>query len=126
MRTDVRLLDGVLRIAVNGPADYEDCDRLLRRLAAGLRDRSGPPVLIDARGIEYLPSTAETRTLAELMIARSDSIRAPIAIVTEPGAIYGMGRLFTIRASLAGVPVEAFTDLEEAVAWLRPRDASTV
>lgn len=48
-----------------------------------------------------------------------------VASTAAAGAIDEVGRFVTIRAPLGDVPIERFAELDEAVAGLRPRDAST-
>ena len=75
---------------------------------------SGATLLAIAHHITSAPRTEELRDIATSAIALKDGGMAGFAIVTDPGFTYGVARMFSALADLAGVPVEVFLDVHEA------------
>lgn len=74
----------------------------------------GTTVLVVARGVTGTPGSHELRDLAAAVVALKDAGMPGLAIVTEPGFVYGVARMFSSLAELVGVPVEVFQDPAEA------------
>ncbi|HET9984349.1 MAG TPA: hypothetical protein VFQ38_12205 [Longimicrobiales bacterium] len=119
MDTSLLVHDDVVEVVASGMAEFDQCADLVARLAAELRVRPGFAGLLDVRGLDYLPNVREARALADLLVSHRPAFAGRVAIVTQPGAHFGMGRLQTIVASLHGVPVEAFTMPGQAISWLK-------
>ena len=79
-----------------------------------LRFRKGVTVLAVTRGITGVPPTDELREIVTSAIALRNEGMAAMAIVTQPGFTYGVARMFSALADLAGVRVDVFEDVNEA------------
>ncbi len=76
-------------------------------------------VLVDVRALSSLPTAEEARMFA-LEIAKADQLlHHRIAAVASRPVQYGMGNMISIIASLKGVAIRMFYDMEEAEAWLQ-------
>ena len=72
----------------------------------------------DCRDLTRLPPVGELRGVAEMFRQRVDpGIKVRRAIVVNPGAQYGLGRMFQALLDLAGLELNVFSDPEEAIAW---------
>ena len=78
------------------------------------RFRKGVTLLAVARDITAAPPTDELRDIVASALALKNGGMSALAIVTEPGFTYGVARMFSALADLAGVRVDVFLDLDEA------------
>lgn len=70
-------------------------------------------LLMDVRPRESLPDEEGARALGALM-----SRWGAVAIVSRPGAQFGVARTVDIIGELGGTRVQSFTELNEARTWL--------
>ena len=82
------------------------------------RFRDGVTVLAVTRDITGVPRTDELREIAASAVALKNGGMSAMAIVTDPGFTYGVARMFSALADLAGVRVDVFQDVNEARAHL--------
>ena len=120
-------LDRRLVIAVFcDDASIADAQAIMTRLYADPRHSFALNRVYDCRGLSRLPALAELRSVAELLRRRVDaSVRARRAIVVRPGASYGLGRMLQALLDLAGLELNIFTDIDEAVTWATSGAATT-
>ena len=78
------------------------------------RFRPGVTLLAVAHDITGAPATDELRDIVSAATALQRGGMTALLIVTEPGFTYGVARMFSALADLAGVRVEVFNDLCEA------------
>jgi len=82
--------------------------------------------LIDARAASTNITADEVRSLVQ---RASDMLRTvqlgPTAIVTTNDVLFGMSRMYGIRAESLGIDAAAFRDMEAASRWLDRRSATT-
>lgn len=83
---------------------------------------SGSQVLIDGRTVTGTPSAAEVRQIARELTPLISRGLGPITIVTQPGFVYGVARMFAVFAETIHPHVSAFTDMESAQEWLASGD----
>ena len=87
-----------------------------------LEERNGDlawPELVDARAASTDLSADQVRQLVDRAagMMRSGEL-GPIAIVTGNDVVYGMSRMYSMRAEGIGVRARVFRDMESAAAWL--------
>jgi hypothetical protein len=79
-------------------------------------------VLLDVRRLDYLPSCAESRSLAT-ELARSLG-RRRLALVTDSGVVASaMAQTLALQASACSVNVDVFHGESAALTWLDDPDA---
>lgn len=81
------------------------------------------PVLFDNRGSAEAASPAEIRLRAERLAAYAEVTVPRLAVLVSDELHYGLGRVASIYAGLAGLSVAVFGDADEAMAWLRGAEA---
>lgn len=86
----------------------------LEKVRTHPRFRCGVTVLVVAHDVTSAPRTDELRDIATLATQLKSGGMAGFVIVTEPGFVYGVARMFSALADLAGVQVEVFQDLDDA------------
>lgn len=120
---DRRLVTAVF----SGDASIADAEEIMRRLYADPAHSFALNRVYDCRHLTRLPALSELRALADLFRRRVDAtVRARRAIVVPPGAAYGLGRMLQALLDLAGLELNIFTDLDEAVAWATGSAAAAV
>jgi hypothetical protein len=97
-------------------------DSTVRALAAIVEDpsyRPHYPILADAR--ESCPefSISDVRALAALLTECRDKLQGRVAFVVTKGRIHTIAHMVSVFAEIAGFPLAAFIDVEEARTWLR-------
>ena len=76
------------------------------------------PVIVDARNVREVPTTAELRIVArDLAPLRTHGV-SRIAVCASSTFIYGIARMFGVFADAIGLQVGAFRRMEEAQDWL--------
>jgi hypothetical protein len=112
--------DRRLVIATFSPdANLADADRLITDLHADPRHSLEFDRVYDCRAVTRLPPLSELRAVAELFRRRVDpAVAARRAIVVPPsGAAYGLSRMLQALLDLAGIELNIFKELDDAVDW---------
>lgn len=89
--------------------------RALEAVQKDSRFARGATLLVVAHGVTATPETEELRDLAVAAAALRQSGLAGFAIVTDPGFVYGVARMFSALADIAGLPVDVFQDRDAAL-----------
>lgn len=79
----------------------------------------GMPVLVDMRKATINRDEAELRAIAAYYISLREYIAPRFAIVTATPFIYGLSRMFKAYAESGGLQVQVFTDVGEALLFLK-------
>ena len=99
-------------------ANLADVEAIMGELYADPRHSFALDRVYDCRAVTRLPPLTELRAVAELFRRRIDpAVRARRAIVVPPGAAYGLGRMLQALLDLAGIELNIFTELDDAVNW---------
>ena len=91
-----------------------DSVRALREVLNDPRFREGMPLFAVTHDVTGAPATDELRDIVVVASALKKGGMSAMLIVTAPGFVYGVARMFASLAELAGVPVEVFQDESEA------------
>jgi hypothetical protein len=110
-----RRLIYVVFLGVVDNAELVALEAQLRRTAAY---QSGADVLVDCTGISDLLVT--DRGLYGLA-KQTEQNRNLLAIVTRPGFLYGMARMYEIMANWEIERVHVFVDRSAAMEWIKDR-----
>jgi hypothetical protein len=110
----------IVYLTTTGDSNFTEWEQSLR---AALRDPSYAPgfdFLSDRRQETSVPDTEFARSTAKFFREHSGEMgRFRWAGVSSEEATYGMLRMFTIFAEMAGLKAHAFRDYDEARQWLR-------
>ena len=88
--------------------------RALTEVLHDPRFRPGTTILGIAHGVTAAPPTDELRDIVVVATSLRNAGMSALLVVTEPGFVYGVARMFAALADLAGVQVEVFQDIGEA------------
>jgi hypothetical protein len=102
-----------------GAVTHAEVQRAIDDILAHPRYGSARKVLVDGRKVTSAPSTSELRAIARDLKPLIDRGFGPMAIVSDPGFVHGVARMFTVFAEVFGLKVRAFTAMQPAEEWLR-------
>lgn len=88
--------------------------RALQEVLHDPRFRPGATLLSITHDVTGAPPTDELRDVVVAAAALKRGGMSALVIVTAPGFVYGVARMFASLADLAGVQVEVFQDVTEA------------
>lgn len=88
--------------------------RALQEVLADARFRKGSTLFAVTHDVTGAPPTEELRDIVIAAAALKKAGMTALVIVTAPGFVYGVARMFASLADLAGVQVEVFQDIDEA------------
>jgi hypothetical protein len=106
----------MLVLRAHGAGNTAEGHRAFEELQAHREYYQGLPILVDATDLQYAPSPAEARVFAGLFATAFPC--SPLALVSRPGEPYESALELTRVSVNRGACVAAFTDMQEAFAWL--------
>jgi len=80
--------------------------------------RPGYGVLLDVRDMTYIPSWADAQAYQRLFMDLRSTYTGGIALVVRGTAPYGVARMLSVMLGFIGVQLGAFTEADDASAWL--------
>ena len=101
-----------------GAGNLRDALEGLRALAGGTALEARASLLLDLRGLAFLPSAPEAYAMAAELAAVMREGGRRVAILTGPGVQYGCGRMIGTVAEMRGIAVQVFAEEAEALRWL--------
>jgi hypothetical protein len=107
-----------LRTDVNGHIDLESSREVLRAIVRASASLGLYRVLVDARGTPHSISIADVYDLASDLDALGVTPRHRIATLHETPEGLERAGYFSILARSRGHAIRAFSDFEDALAWL--------
>lgn len=108
----------IIVVRGSGEVAVADNDAMLRALRTACEVRPSSRVILDLSSVDYIPTPAEARTLAENLAALAKPRQCLMAVVARPGAQYGVARMIETLSSIQNVTAAAFASVDEAVAWM--------
>ncbi len=110
--------DGITVVVITGEANEANIQESRRRVTAIILEGNVKELLIDVRGFKGQRSYVDT--YSRVRSYPRDLIQPRVAFVdSEQNAAYRTFHETTARN--AGVPLKCFTDVEEAMAWLKEK-----
>ncbi len=108
--------DGLAELTIEGEVSVS---AIVDRLEGCRDDETCPgPLLINVAESLVLPVGPELRRIGEAIVKRQRVDKAPVAVWVTRTVRYGLARQLGIFLEAEGIPLEPFTDRDEAVAWL--------
>ena len=114
---------GMFLVHSTGAVTYAEVQRAIDDILAHPQYASARKVLVDGRRVTSAPATNELRAIAKDLKPLIDRGFGPMAIVSNPGFVHGVARMFTVFAEVFGLRVRAFTQMKEAEEWLQASGA---
>lgn len=104
------------RFVLDGTGNITGADAIeaFEKVRTHPRFRRGASILAIAHHVTGAPRTDELREITTAALALKNAGLSALFIVTDPGFTYGVARMFSSLADLAGVEVEVFLDVAEA------------
>jgi hypothetical protein len=109
----------ILRITGGGTAQLNEVLDAVQSYAALAREHPHFALLSDTRKLDYYPSVLELLEIARAMFSRRELTSRRLAIVVQPGTQEELGRMLASMSGYVGMRVDVFTDIENAVYWLK-------
>ena len=110
----------LVHLIASGAFDFETARSAMQQVSESLERHLelGLGILIDVRATDYTPSTTEIRHFANRHSEMTQTWKNPAAVVAPAGVRFGMARMMCALIELAGGKCSAFTEPDEARAWL--------
>lgn len=115
--------ENILYVRSFGAAELPGIEELMRVIADDSRVDRSTRVLVDARELDLDLPSREIEQIADWHASPLGEARTT-AVVIRPGLGYGLVRMLSALAEGRGVRMAAFTDYEDALAWLRTQAAA--
>lgn len=108
--------DGVLDLGKSGD--------LLRKIAETSEGHGDFHILVDFRTTDIKLSTVEIWEICKGLSDYGETFKRKVAILVREDADFEKMRFFELCASNRGFKVNPFTDFEEAIMWLLPKNSA--
>lgn len=119
-RLNASVQDGITVVVIAGEANESTIQESRRQVSAIIKEGNVRELLVDVRA--FKGPRSYVNTYLRVRSYPRDLIQPRVAFVdTEENAEYR--RFHETTARNAGVPLKTFTDVEEAMAWLKERSA---
>lgn len=112
----IRSID-YLSVADDGSVEFEESKRRLLEIAGVKRPPADFDILLDFRRTQWVLSTEEIFSLANVLISDPDSHRDKIALLALPGVNFSKADFEELCSRTKGVEVQTFTNYEDAIHW---------
>ena len=109
----------ILEVDAAGRIDLPSSLRAAQQIAAFDGKARELPVLLDVRGLSGALGTLDTVRLVESLLTEARRYRRKVALLARRDDQFGRAQLMQNYSSNRGLPYSAFTDHDEAVAWLQ-------
>ena len=109
----------MLVLRAYGPGTSIEGQRAFQQVQAHAGYYPGIPILVDAIGLQYAPSTSEARVFAGVFATAFPC--SLMALVARAGEFYEAANTITALSIDRGATVAAFTDRQDALAWFSAR-----
>ena len=115
--------ENILYVRSYGAAELPGIAELMQRIAEDARVDRTTRVLVDARELDLDLPSRELEEIADWHASPLGGGRTT-AVVIRAGLGYGLVRMLSALADGRGVELAAFTDYEDALAWLHTRSGA--
>ena len=112
----IRSID-YLSVTDDGRVEFEESKKRLHELAGVKRPPADFDILLDFRRTQWVLSTEEIFSLANVLISDPDSHRDKIALLALPGVNFNKAEFMELCSRSQRVDVQTFTNYEDAIHW---------
>lgn len=110
--------EGLAYVTARDPVDLEAVRGSISGLAGEPGFRPDLGILVDLRGMDYIPSNDDIQVIADCLGRMKESYRSRIAVVVADDLRFGLFRMASTYANLRGVTMRIFRDTGAARSWL--------
>jgi hypothetical protein len=107
-----------IQVTARGKVDFASALVLAAAISKDDRFRSHYSLFVDLRRMDFIPNTREVHKFALSVSQLKTEYTGPIAVISQPGFIFGIVRMTCLIAGTNGFPMGAFDDEAEAEQWL--------
>src|SRR5262245_54320325 len=115
----IDLNEKIVCLTFPGKTGLAEILEIMCRLASDEQLGEGFGILVDARTIDYLPSTQDVWAITELASELALFSQYSTAVVVCQTVHYGMGYMMAFVTESQGVLIRPFYEVEQAKAWLQ-------
>ena len=101
-----------------GISHISECLEAMTDLSEDENFKPAFDVIVDLRSFKYSPSFRDAESIASKLSAMKENYRGKVAVVVSTNFLFGMVRMASILADLAGFSFYAFHDYNKAVKWI--------
>lgn len=112
----IRSID-YLSVTDDGSVEFEESKKRLHEIAGVKRPPADFDILLDFRRTQWVLSTEEIFSLANVLINDPESHRDKIALLVLPGVNFSKADFEELCSGTKGVEVHTFTNYEDAIHW---------
>ena len=105
-------------VTAHGRITLRSCIDLMEESVRDPKTKPGYRVLVDLRKMKYAPESYEISNLTTYVTAKKDYFTGKIALVTTGYRNGFIVDMFCFGATLGGMKVKRFSDMDEAGKWL--------
>jgi hypothetical protein len=87
--------------------------------AALAREHTQYALLSDTRELDYHATVMELLEIARALFSRRELTSRRLAILVQPGFQEELGRMLASMSGYVGMRVDVFTDIDNALYWLK-------
>ena len=119
MATKIKIIRSVdyLSVTDDGVVEFEESKKKLLEIAGTKRPPADYEILLDFRRTQWILSTEEIYSLANVLINDQDSYRDKIALLLLPGVNFDKAYFQELCSRNKGIAVHTFTNYEDAIQW---------
>ena len=115
----------IITVTGTGASTLDEVLQAARRLVSTMEECPGYRILADNRKLEFQPSVAEVTEIARTLFDNRAMFRRSMAVVVNAGPREALARIFAALGHMAGIRVDVFTDVTDAMAWLGKAQGGT-
>ncbi len=116
---DISESESLVSIRVEGNGDFQKGIASILAVANDARFKNGFNVLVDLCRLNYHPSLDELRAFADVLISLKDKCSGKTALVVSNFFHYGFGKMLAGFLELAGIKLQVFREMPDAMQWFK-------
>jgi hypothetical protein len=109
---------GRVRVTVRGKINFKSFLDLGASISLDERFRCNHSIWVDLREMDFVPNTEEVHDFALSLSGLKGEYQGPIAILSQPGFIFGIVRMTCLLAETNEFSMGAFHEEAEAEQWI--------
>ncbi len=116
---DILEAESLVSIRVEGTGDFQKGIASILAVATDARFKDGFNVLVDLCRLNYMPTLAELRAFADVLISLKEKCSGKTALVVSNFFHYGFGKVLSGFLEVAGIKLQVFRQMTDAMQWFK-------
>lgn len=108
-----------INVKGSGAGTLDDVLDTVQRVVAEARKHPDYAIIADNRQLDYEPPVTDVVEISRALFEHRHMRERTMAVVVKRGIQEQLGRVFAAMGNYFGMRVDIFTDLDDAIAWLR-------